>query len=162
MTPTMTKTDPKSISDQQLHIIMGALHYHPDDVRIVDLPTHSNGYFAAQAAGFALIAELDEIDAMLGEMPRYYESHGDVHEDGRWFEVEDEAKRRAMTAGCIHALRIVKGQGRHDHTKRRLENGVAMLRLRAGTTMEALDAERARRQDLEYADMDRYCGAAFG
>jgi len=146
--------DPKRLTDDQMRTIFSAQHRHADDLRIVDLATHQQGYFPAQAAGFALISLLDEHMDMLADMPQYVEDHrGDVTDNGRWFDIEDEAKAHAMTAGSIHALRIVRAQGRDNAVARMLERGVVMLRLWNRMTPGTWREEFDRRENERYADL---------
>lgn len=154
----MTNFDPKRLSDGQIRTIMAARHHHPDDLRIVDAATHEKGYFPAQAAGFALIAKLESVMDLLDDMPKYVEDRDGIGANEAWFEIEDDAHALAMTTPSIHALRIVRAQGRNDAVRTMLERGAVLLRLLDHIGYDAVRAEFDRRENERFEDMyEAFC-----
>lgn len=149
----MTNFDPKRLNEGQIRTIMAARHHHPDDLRIVDAATHEKGYLPAQAAGFALITKLESVMDLLDDMPKYVDDRGQITENGTWFDIEEDARALSMTTPAIHALRIVRAQGRDDDVSRMLEGGVVLLRLLDAVGPEAIRDEHDRRENERFEDM---------
>jgi hypothetical protein len=109
------------------------------DVRQTSMQTHEQGYWATQAAGHALLRQMDALSCELASVQCYVvdELTGDPYENPRFFAVETSARLCAVSPAATHALSIAIAQGREDGSIRMLREGIAIASI-----WEALSPEQ--------------------
>lgn len=132
MTDPATPTIAQSATMAEAYRILSA-----DDMLPVRRQPHENGYFAAQAAGFKVLADVESLHACVEATPATFSYNSlpdevfgnDAHDDMLY-----EMRARAMSSGCIHALSIARAQGKPPAIIEILEAGIAAQALWAAMT----------------------------
>lgn len=132
--------DPNLLTISQTAAMCSAHRILGDErmVPVKRLP-HEHGYFAAQAAGFALLAEIEAMHDFVEAEPPYL-VYGSLPEErfsnDRREDAVYEMRARAMSSGVIHALSIARALRRPQGIVDVLAAGVECQALWAAMTVD--------------------------
>lgn len=122
---------------------------------VLDVAQHENGYWAAQAAGFALLAQLRDDKAAMSQMPLYVMDHrvDDVWENPAYFAAEQALKLACVSPAAGHALSIARAQNADQFIVQCLVDGVACSAIWNQISDEQRFEIRWQPVDLEIEEM---------
>ena len=147
--------DLRTIPIARLDLLTEIRRIDPDrDGTLLDVAPHQDGYWAAMAAGHALLIEIVGLHERMMVLQPYVYDHrlDDIHENPEFFELETRARLAGASAAAPCALSIARAQDVNLAVIDDLEMGIACLKAWA-----SLDDEQRRsldRVEHPYDDVD--------